>query len=96
LPFQQLSQPLEVLLVSTGANPAFLVLPMRRNPFFGSPVHLLGSNLHLEGEPVLADHGRVQRLIPVRPGHGDKVFDASGHRRPGLMNSAECGIAVLD
>jgi hypothetical protein len=60
LPFQQLSQPLEILLVSTGANPAFLVLPVRRDPFFGAPVHLLGANLHFEGETVIADHGRVQ------------------------------------
>ena len=95
LPFEQLAQPLEVLLVAARADAAFLVLPVRRDPFFGVAVHFRRTDLHFERESVLADHRGVQRLIAVGPRHRDEVLDASGHRRPGLMDDAERRVAVL-
>ena len=48
LELEQLPQPEEVLLVAIGAVPAFLVLPVRRDPFLGDAVHLGGADLDLE------------------------------------------------
>ena len=96
LPLEQLPQPLEVLLVALGAEPAFLVFPVRGDALLGDAMHLLGPNLHLERQPALADDRRVQRLIAVRPRHRDEVLESARHRRPHLMNDAEHRVAVLD
>ena len=95
LPLEQLTQPQEVLLVATGADAPFLVLPVRRDPLLRLPVHLRGPDLHLERKAALAHDRRVQRLIAVRPRHRDEVLDAPGHRRPRLVNDPERGVAVL-
>ena len=47
--------PGETPLIAPIADAAFLVLPVRRNAFFGAPVHLLGPDLDLEREAVLTD-----------------------------------------
>ncbi len=57
-----------------------------------SAVRICTSN----GKPALAHDRRVQRLVAVRPRHGDEVLDPSRHRRPGLVDDAERGVAVLD
>src|SRR5688500_7671387 len=95
LHLEQLAHPLEVPLVAIVADATLLVFPVRRDAFLGAAVHLVGANLYLEGEPVLADDRRVKGLVAVRPRHGDEVLDTSGHRGPGLVNDAERGIAVL-
>ena len=95
LPFEELPQPDEVLLVAAGADPALLVLPVRRNPVLRGPVHVRRADLHLEGHAALADDRRVERLVAVRPRHGDEVLDAARHRRPRLMDDAERAVAVL-
>jgi hypothetical protein len=61
LHLEQPAQPLEVLLVPFGADPTFLVLPVRRNPLFGDQVHLIGSDLNLKRHPEIAHDRRVQR-----------------------------------
>jgi len=96
LDVEQLSHPPEVALVAVVADPAFLVLPVGGDALFGHPVHLDRANLHLERRAVLADHRRVQRLIAVRPGHGNEVLDTPRDRRPGLVDGAERGVAVPD
>ena len=96
LRFEQLAQPLKVLLVALGADAAFLVLPVRRDALLGDPVHLLGADLHLERQAALADDRRVQRLVAVRPRHRDEVLEPSRHRRPHLVDDAEHRVAVLD
>src|SRR5688572_11138433 len=65
-----------------------------RSAFFGEPVHLFGADLHLERKALLADHRGVQRLVAVGPRHRDEVLDASGHRRPRLVDDPERRIAV--
>ncbi len=60
LPFEQLLQPTEVLFVGGSSDPPLLVLPVRRDAVLGDPVHLLGADLHLEREPAIAHHRRVQ------------------------------------
>src|SRR5262245_15991335 len=96
LDLEQLAHPVKIALVAVVTDPPFLVLPVGGNPFFSMPVHLLRSDLHLEGDTVFADDGGVERLIAVRPRHGNEVFDSAGHRRPRLMDDAERRIAVLD
>ena len=63
LPFDQLAQPAYALVVRRRAVPALLVFPVRGDALFGHPVHLLGANLHFEGEAARADHGGVEGLI---------------------------------
>ena len=92
---EQLPHPLEVLLVAGGADPALLVLPVRRDPLLGAAVHLRGADLHLEGDAALADHRGVQRLVAVGPGHGDEVLDPPGHRRPRLVDDPQRRVAIL-
>ena len=95
LDFQELPKPLEVPFVAMIADASFLVFPMGGDALLRVAVHLLGANLYLERHTALADHRRVQRLIAVRPGHGDEVLDAPRHGRPRLVDDAEGGIAVL-
>src|ERR1041384_211513 len=96
LHFQQLTHPLKVALVAMIANASFLVLPVRGDAFLRAAVHLFGADLHLEWEAVLADDGGMQRLVAVRPRHGDEILDAPRNRRPRLMDDAERRVAVLD
>ncbi len=96
LPFEQLAHPLEVPLVALVADPAFLVLPVRSDALLGLRVHLFGADLHFERRPTLADHRGVQRLVAVGPRHRDEVLDAARHRRPGVVDDPERGVAVLD
>ncbi len=54
LPFHQVAQPGDALVVGGRTLAALLVLPVRRDAFFGDAVHLLGADLHLERLPVRA------------------------------------------
>ena len=51
LPFDQLPQPCDPLIIGSETALPFLVLPMRRDAFFGDAVHLLGANLDFEAVP---------------------------------------------
>ncbi len=48
-----------------------------------------------KGVAVFGDHRGVQRLVEIRPRHGDEVLDAAGHRTPEVVDDAEHGVAVL-
>src|SRR6476661_9261032 len=37
----------------------------------------------------------MQRLVEIRPRHGDKGFDPAGHRAPQVVDDAEYGVTVL-
>ena len=49
LVLEQLPHPAEVALVALIADPPFLVLPVRGDPFLRHPVHLHRPDLDLEG-----------------------------------------------
>ena len=68
----QLRQPLLDRLV--GRSP--LVLPVGGEPFLRDLVHALRANLHLHPAVIRAEHGGLQRLVPVRLGHGNPVPQA--------------------
>ena len=77
LPFHQVAQPGDPLVVGRRTLAALLVFPVRRDPLFGDAVHLLGADLHFERLPVRAHHGGMQGLVEVGPRNGDEIFDAA-------------------
>src|SRR5215204_6189897 len=96
LHLEELTHPLEIAFVAVVADAAFLVLPVRRDAFFGATMHFVGANLYFEWKAVFADDGRVQRLVAVGPRHRNEVLDAARYRRPRLMNDAKRRVTVLD
>jgi len=64
--------------------------PLRR------PVHLLGANLDLHRLAAVADHGGVQRLVPVRLRHRDVVLETAGNRLPERVDDTQGAVAILD
>src|SRR5262249_62138133 len=96
LPLHEMSQPGNSLILAIVRDKfAVFVLPMRRDAFLGNLMHLSCSNLHFEGLTA-GYYGSVQRLIHIRPGHRNKIFDPAGDRAPGVVDDAECGVTVLD
>ncbi len=57
-------------------------------------MHFLGANLNFK-RLAGVNHGGVQRLIEVRPGHGDVVLEAAGDGAPNLVNHAERCVTIL-
>jgi hypothetical protein len=94
LPFHQLPDPSEALLVLGGDGVGGLVLPVRRDAFFGNLVHVFGADLDLELVAALGDERGVQRLVEVGPRHGDEVLESAGHGSPRGVQQAERGIAL--
>jgi hypothetical protein len=60
----------------------------------GDAVHLLGANLNLEGLPLGADDGGVERLVEVVARRGDPVLEASRYGLPERVDDAERAVAV--
>ena len=60
---------------------------------FGEAVHLLGADLHLKGLAAV-QHGGVQGLVEIGPGHGDVILETPGNGPPDVMHDAQGGIAV--
>ena len=94
LGFQQTAHPFKLLLVASGH--ALLVFPVGGDAVFGRLVHLPRADLHLEGDALMADDGRVERLIHIRLRRGDIVLEAPRHQIEQVMDVAENVIAVRD
>ncbi len=60
LPLQQLTHPLEVLLVALITDASLFVLPMGRDAFFRTSMHLVGADLDLERKAAIANHRRME------------------------------------
>ena len=69
---------------------------MRRDTVLGDAVHLVRADLYLERGAVGADHRRVKRLVHVRLGHRDIVFEPARDRLVHLVDDAERGVTVAD
>ena len=91
----KLAHPSEPLLQTILLLESQLVFPVRRDAVFGGIMHLPGADLHLKGDLLLADHGRVQRLIHVRLRGGDIILEAVRDRAEHLVDDAEYVIAVV-
>src|ERR1035437_4579562 len=96
LPFHQMAQPGDALVVGGGAFSPFLVFPVGRDAFLGDAMHLLGADLDLEGLPVRADHAGVERLVEIGPRNGNEILNASGDGAPLIVDHTERRVAVLD
>ena len=59
-------------------------------------VHLLGADLNLKGDTLVADHRGMERLIPIGPRHRKKVLETARDRRPCLVDDADRRVAVPD
>ena len=57
-------------------------------------MHLLGSDLNLDGLALWADHRGVQRLVHVVLRHRDEVLEASRDRTPARVDDAQRGVTV--
>ena len=96
--FDHLADPREVfreifLLVAAQFQ---LILPVRRDAVFRRVVHLVGTDLHLKGDTVLAEHDRVQALVHIRLGGRDIILEAVRQRRVDIMHQSEDVVAVRD
>ena len=95
LPFEQAAQPGE-LLVEARILPPFLICPVGGDAELGHAMHLLGSDLDLDGLAGVGDDSRVQRLVAVRLRHGDVVLEPPGHGLPERVDDAEDAVAIAD
>src|SRR5450432_1207813 len=95
LPFHQVPQPRDALIVGGRPFAAFFVLPVRGDSLFGDAVHFLGANLHFERLPMGPDHGSMQRLVEVGPRDGDEVLDAARDGAPLVVDHSQRGVAIL-
>ena len=66
---------------------------MSGDAFFRDAMHLLGANLHFERLATVNDCG-VQRLIEIRPRHGDVILEAAGNGSPNVVDHAERGVTI--
>lgn len=94
-PVEHLADPREPLGKGGVLRLLFLVFPVRRDTEFGGAVHLEGAYLNFERLPEVGDDRRVQRLVHVRLGGGDVVFNAAGDGLPALVNFAEHLVALV-
>ena len=94
MPLDYLPQPGQALLVFGGDGTVF-VFPVGGNALLAHLVHFFGANLDFEGLAGLGDDGSVQRLVEIRPRHGNEIFDAAGNGTPEIVDDAENGVAVL-
>jgi len=93
-PLDQLAHPDDALVVRLGNFAAVFVFPMSGDPLLSDAMHFLGSNLNFK-RLTGVDDGGMQRLVEVRARHGDVVLEASGKRRPDLMDHAESCVAIF-
>ena len=93
-PLDQMAHPHNALIVGGGDRQSVFVFPVRRDALFRDSMHILRTNLHLEGLAGV-NHRGVQRLIQVRARHRYVVFESAGHRAPQLMHHSKRGVAIL-
>ena len=96
LRIDELPQPAKLLLSLHNSRFPFLVFPMCRDAFFRDTMHLLRAYLNLERLAVLTYDRSVERLVEVRAGYRDVIFDTAGDRPPEIVNGSQNGVTVLD
>src|SRR5215207_8524305 len=93
-PLDERAEPLERLVVVVRAAAPLLVFPVRGHALLGDAVHLLGADLYLEGLPLVADDGGVERAVEVVARRGDPVLEAPRDGLPEGVDDAEGAVAV--
>ena len=95
LPLDKLPQPRNALVFGARPFASFFVFPVRGNAFLGNAVHLFRPDLRFECDAAGSDHRSMQRLVQIRPGNRNKIFDAPGNGMPFVVNDSQRRIAVL-
>ena len=90
---QQAADPLIPALVAA-ALAVLLILPVGGDAVFGHLMHLLGADLHLEGDAVLAHDGGVEALVHIGLRGADIVLEPAQHRLVQVVDDAQNVIAV--
>ncbi len=95
LPFDEMAQPRDSLIFAVVRDKlSVFIFPMCCDTFFGDAMHFCGSNLYFEWLAA-RDHRSVQRLVHVRPGHCNEVFNSPGDRPPRVVDDTKRSVAVL-
>src|SRR5262249_1756268 len=87
------AHPHDALVIIAAFRLAVFVFPVRGDAFLGNAMHILSTNLNFERLAAM-NHGRMQRLIEIRPRHSDVVLEAAGNGAPNMMDDAKRGIAT--
>src|SRR3989339_1688887 len=78
------------------ARAAFVIMPMRGHTVFGVVIHRLGANLKFDDMSAFAKNRGMERLVAVRFGLSDIIFDPAFERMPNLVYHSERRVAVTD
>ena len=92
LALEQAADPFKFLFVAR--FDALLVFPVRGHAVFGGLMHLLGADLHLKGDALVADDRGMQALVHIGLGRGDIVLEAPGQEVEHLVDVAQDVVAV--
>ena len=92
--FQQAADPLVVRLASLLLD-ALLVLPVGCHAVFVDGVHVIGADLHLEGNALLPDDGGVERLVHIGLGCGNIILEPAQNGLVDIVDHTQDVIAVL-
>src|SRR5271156_407499 len=94
-PLDELAHPDDALIVGGRDCVAVFVFPVSGDALFGDAMHFLRADLHFESLAAV-NHRGVERLIQVRPGHGDVILETPRDGRPDLVDDAERGVTVFN
>ena len=67
---------------------------MGGNSLLSGLMHVFGANLEFDSLPLWSHQRRVQRLVQIGLGEGDKILEAAWNRGPQGMQATEGGIAI--
>ena len=96
LAFEHLTDPREpvVIIALAALGHVELIFPVRRDTVFRRVVHIPRADLHLEGDALFADDGRVQRLIHIGFRGGNIILEPPGQRTEQIVHHAQTVVAV--
>ena len=95
LPVEHFADPRKALGKGGVFRLFFFVFPVRRDTEFGDAVHFERSDLNFERLPEVGDDRCVQRLVHIRLGRGDVVFDAPRNGFPLFVNLAQHFVTLV-
>ena len=93
LVLQQAADPLVVRLAPLPLD-ALLVLPVGGHAVLVDGVHVVGADLHLEGDALLPDDGGVEGLIHIGLGGGDIVLEPAQDGLVDVVDNPQHIVAV--
>ena len=97
LQFEQALHPFPGPFVAGGGRCVLaLIEPVSGDPAIGKLFHLMGSDLYFNGQPVHPEQRRMKRLIAVRLGDRNIIFEPTRDGFVEVMNCAQCSVAGIN